>query len=198
MADETTTEETTTDETTEESTEEQRVPYERFDQVNKKAKEAAEKAKAAEKRAADLQRQLEEREEAGLPELERIKKAAEQAEKRAAEAEARAEAAEKERERGRRERWVVAAASEQNFVDPDDATRYVDFDAIEDADQAARAVKAVAKKKQHLVKAAEPTLPGKVLNNGQAVADGKPKSNIDQSEEAQMLAEGLKQFASKS
>jgi hypothetical protein len=120
--------------------EDQRVPYERFQQVNKQAREASDKAKAAEKRVAS-----------------------------------------------------------QNFIDPDDATRYVDLDNIEDTDAAERAVKQVAKKKQHLLKSEEPTLPGRVLQNGQTVAqDGKAKSNIDPNAEAAMLAEGLRQFASRS
>lgn len=197
MADEATTTEETTTETTE-TTEDQRVPYERFQQANTKAREASEKAAKLEKDLAKLQRQMEEREEQGLPELDQLKKRLDAAEKQRQEAESRAEQAEKDRERSRKERWVLQAAAEANFADPDDATRFVDLDEIDDTDSAARAVKQLAKKKGHLVKAEETQLPGKVLDNGQRTENGKPASNIDLSAEAQAVAEGLKQFASSS
>jgi colicin import membrane protein len=195
MTDEAPTTEAPEVETPDEAPEEQKVPYERFQQANKKAKEAADRTKAIEKQLVELQAQVQEREEAGLPELERERKRAEALEKKIAEAESRAEKAEKERENTRRERWLAAAAAELNFVDPEDAVRYVSLDDIDDQDAATRAVKAVAKKRAHLIKAEERQLPGQVLRASKG-GEEKPKSNIDPTAEAEMLAEGLKQFAS--
>jgi hypothetical protein len=194
MADEATTTDETT-ETTTETADDQRVPYERFQQANKKAKEASERSKALEKDLAELRAQMEERETAGLPELERERKRAEQLEKRAAEAEKRAQDTETRLARTQRERWITAAA--KDFQDPEDASAFVNLDEIEDEKDAERAVKQLAKRKPHLLKAEERQLPGRVLQNGQRAASERgPVSNIDLSEEARMLSEGLKRFAS--
>ncbi len=197
MAEEAATEtaETTTSETTTTEAEEQRVPYERFQKANLKAKEAADRASKLEREIADLRAQFEERESAGLPELERERKRAEQLEKRAAEAEKRAEETERNLSRAQRERWAAQAASALNFVDPDDAARYLDLDDIEDADQAERAVKRVAKAKPHLLRGEEPKLPGRVLENGRTASPSKGAAGgIDAKTEAESLAAGLKQF----
>jgi hypothetical protein len=179
----------------------QRVPYERFQQANKKAKEAAERASKLEKQMADLQEQMQEREQAGMPELERERKQREAIEKRLADAEQRAEQAERDREQSRRERWVTDAASELNFKNPRVAAKLIDgLGDIEDPDQAMRAVKRLAKSDDYLIKQDEPGLPGRVLKDGRAVErEGQPASasNIDLSREAEALAEGLRQFASK-
>src|SRR4051812_3430211 len=90
----------------EKTEDEQHVPYERFKQANTKAKEAAQKAAALEKSVADLQAQIEERESAGLPELEQLRKRLEQAEKRADQAEQAKQAADTQIARGQKERWV--------------------------------------------------------------------------------------------
>ena len=202
MADEATTTAAETDETgttTVTETEEQRVPYERFQQANKKAKEAADQAKQLQKQMDDLKAQLSEREQAGLPELDQLKKRVEAAEKRADQAEAKAGEFEQQATNTRRERWVAAAAASQNFIDPDDASRFVDLADIESAEDAERAVKRIAKAKKHLVKPDEPVIPGRVLQNGQQTpaTPGKPGSNIDLSAEAQALSAALRQFASK-
>jgi hypothetical protein len=178
----------------------QRVPYERFQKANKDAKDAKERASKLEKQMADLQAQIQEREQAGMPELERERKQREAIEKRLAEAESRAEQAERDREQSRRERWVTDAATELNFKNPRVAAKLIDgLGDIEDADQAMRAVKRLAKSDDYLLKQDEPALPGRVLSDGRPVErtnrDGG--SNIDLSREAEMLAEGLKQFASK-
>lgn len=178
---------------------EQRVPYERFQQANKKAREAADRAKALERDLAEMRQAMEDREEKGLPELDQLRKRLDVAEKRAQEAEQRAEQTEHKATRMQRERMVSQAASKLNFIDPDDAARYVDLDDIEDADQAERAVKRVAKAKQHLVKSDDPKLPGRVLENGRTAdrdRDGRerPRSPIDPDAEANMLANALKQF----
>lgn len=173
--------------------EDQSVPYERFAQVNKKAKEAADRAKQLEKQMADLQAQMEERESAGLPELERERKRAEQLEKRIQDAEKRADEAEQRVQRTQRERWVAAAAQAQNFADPSDASAFVNLDDIEDEKDAERAVKRLAGQKKHLLKAEEPVLPGRVLENGRAPEEG-PKDGINLDAEARLVADNLKQF----
>lgn len=170
--------------------EENRIPRERLNQEARRRKDA-------EKRVAELQAALEERENAGLPELERMKKDFERAQKRAEDAEQRAEAAEKERERGRKERWVTAAAQSQNFADPSDASAFLNLDDIEDEKDAERAVKRLAGSKKHLVKSDGPVLPGRVLRDGQRENGDRPASSIQPMAEAEMLAEGLKQFASR-
>jgi hypothetical protein len=153
------------------STEDQRVPYERFQQANTKAKEAAEKASALEKQLNDFKAQMQARDEAGLPELERERKRAESLEKRIADAESRAEAAERSVQTTRREQWVAAAAAAQNFANPARAARLIDnLDSIDDPDQAERAVKRLAKSDSYLIKADSAPLPGRVLQ------DGKPPS----------------------
>lgn len=193
------TEETTTE--TEEAktteTEEQSVPYERFQQVNRKAKDNADRAKSLEKDVADLRSQMEERESAGLPELDRERKRAEQLEKRIADAEKRAEDAEQGVARARRERLVIAAASTLNFANPSRAHRLVDgLDDIDDSDAAEKAVKRLAKSDPYLVKT-ESTQPqiGRVLTDGKTVdrsaernAAGVLKSD------AEAVSEGLREF----
>jgi hypothetical protein len=191
MAEDTTTTEETTETT--ETAEDQRVPYERFQQANKKAKEAADRTKALEKDLADLRAQMDERETAGLPELERERKRAEQLEKRAAEAEQRATAAEQRVTRTQRERWVSAAA--KDFQDPEDASAFVNLDDIEDEKDAERAVKQLAKRKPHLLKAEETKLPGRVLANGQAATTTTARTGgIDVVSEADELSQSLAKF----
>jgi DNA repair exonuclease SbcCD ATPase subunit len=172
---------------------EESVPYDRFQQANKKAKDAADRAKQLEKDMADLRAQMEARETAGLPELEQAKKRAEQLEKRAAEAEAKAAEADTRLARSARERWVVAAAQAQGFADPSDAAAFVDLDGIDDEKDAERAVKRLAAQKKHLLKAPEPVLPGRVLHNGQP-APAAAASGINLTEEARMVSDSLKEF----
>jgi hypothetical protein len=87
--------------------------------------------------------------------------------------------------------------AEQNFVDPDDANRYVDLDDIEDADAAAGR-QAGRQEEAAPVQVEEPKLPGKVLENGRKAADKESGSNIDVPPVRRRWSlEGLKQFASK-
>lgn len=189
MADETTTDAPPETETKTEQT----VPYERFQQANAKAKEASDRAKALEKSVADLKASMEERENAGLPELDRMKKDLERAEKRAADADAKAEAADAKLARSAKAGWVRSAAKE--FTDPDDAVAFVDLDGIDDEKDAERAVKDLAKRKKHLLKGEEPKLPGKVLDNGQPVTtNGGANPLTQQLAEAQALSQSLKDF----
>jgi hypothetical protein len=178
-------------------TAEESVPYERFAQANKKAKEAAERAKGLEKQMADLQAQIEEREQAGLPELERLRKDMEKAQKRAEEAEAKAAEADQRVARTQKERWIASAAQAQNFADPSDAAAFLNLDDIDDEKDAERAVKRLAGQKAHLLKGEEPKLPGRVLQNGQPAKAPAQQQGVDVLAEAEMLAQGLKQFASK-
>jgi hypothetical protein len=149
------------------------------------------KRKDAEKRLAELEAKLAERETEGLPELERERKQREQLEKRLADAEKAREESEKAIHVARAERWVIAAA--KDFADPEDATRFVDLADIEDADQAERAVKRIAKAKPHLLKSEDRKLPGRVLENGRAAGKDRGKDDA-QYEEAARLAADLKQF----
>ncbi len=114
----------------EEKKTEETVPYDRFQQANKKARDAADRAKALEKDVADLKTQVQEREQAGLPELDRLKKDIERLSKRAEEAEAKAAEADTKLARSAKERWVIAAA--KDFADPSDAAVFVNLDEIED------------------------------------------------------------------
>jgi DNA repair exonuclease SbcCD ATPase subunit len=183
-------------EAAEDKTEDQRVPYERFQQANKKAKAETEARKALERTVADLQAQMEERENAGLPELDQMRKRLEQAEKRAEENERKAQEADTKLARSTKERWLTAAA--KDFDDPADALAFIDIDDIEDEKDAERAVKRLATKKPRLLKDTEPALPGRVLQNGRPAQQDLP-AGMDPGDLAQMqaLSEGLKQFASR-
>lgn len=167
------------------------VPKERYVSLSKHKKAAEDRAKQLEKDFADLKAQMEERETAGLPELERERKRAEQLEKRATEAEKRADEAAEAVLRGQRERWVVQAAQAQNFADPTDAAAFLSLGEIEDEKDAERAVKRLAARKAHLLKSAGPVLPGRVLQNGQA-----PGKKGDEDPKAGLGEELLNQFFS--
>lgn len=185
MAEESTEEQQETEQT------EQTIPYERFQQANTKAKEAAQRAATLEKQVLDLTAKFEERDAAGLPELERERKAREALEKRLADADKRAEVAEQQAQRTQKERWVEAAAAELNFQKPGRAARLIDdLDAIESAVDAERAVKRLAKSDGYLVKQPEPRLPGRVLENGQP-PPGDPRREQG-SEEGTMILEGIR------
>lgn len=183
--------ETTQDTTT---TDDQRVPYERFQKANSKAKEAAERASKLEQDLAELRSQFEEREQAGLPELERLKQEREKLAKRLEDAEKRAQEKEVEATNVRREQWVSAAAATLGFHDPDDASRYVSLGDIESREDAERAVKAIAKSKKHLVKDEDTKLPGKVLDNGRKADPDRPNGGIDPEAEASIVANALNEF----
>lgn len=171
---------------------EQTVPYSRFEQVNRKAKEAAAETAALRKETEQLRRAIEERESAGLPELDQMKKRAEKLEQERDQLARERDEATKAVQRSKRERMVQAAAQAQNFADPSDASAFVDLDSIEDERDAERAVKALAKQKAHLLKAAEPTLPGRVLENGRTTTPASPTAHM--TEEAQLVSGALQEF----
>jgi hypothetical protein len=154
---------------TEQATEEV-VPASRFAEMAKHKKASDARAKDLEKQIRDLQAAVEERETAGLPELERERAARQKLEQRLQEAEARAQQQEQAMTIATRERWVAAAAAKLNFHEPDDASRFLDLSALEDPRDAERAVKDLAKNKKHLVKAEDPQVPGRVLENGRPTA----------------------------
>jgi chromosome segregation ATPase len=189
---------TTPPEATEETTEtveDQRVPYERFDKVNKAAKEAKAQAAQFQKELDELRSQLEEKESASLPELERERKQREKLEARLAEAEKEREQALLQATNVQRENWVAAAAATLNFHEPDDASRFVDLSEIESKADAERAVKDVAKRKKHLVKDEDTQLPGRVLKDGQRSSAERPATGaIDTSAEAEAVGAALKDF----
>ncbi len=167
----------------------------RLSKESAKRKDAEKRATEIEKSLAELKAQMEERESAGLPELDRERKRAEQLEKRAAEADKRAEDAEAKVQRGQRERWVAAAAQSHDFADPSDAAAFVELDEIDDEKDAERAVKRLAARKSHLLKREDPQLPGQVLKNGRPTTSPTTKDGaIDLDAEAQMVSDGLKQF----
>lgn len=174
---------------------EETVPYERLQAATKKAKAEAEARKAADAKVAELTAQMEQRESAGLPELERLKKDMERAQKRADEAEAKAAEADAKLARSTKERWVTAAA--KDFADPADAVAFVNLEEIEDEKDAERAVKRLAGQKKHLLKGEDPQLPGRVLQNGQAATSTVKNGGIDPNAEAEMLADSLKDFLKK-
>lgn len=172
------------------------VPYEKFQLINRRAKDEAEARRALEKKVADLTAAMEEREQAGLPELERFKKDLERAQARADAAEAKAAEADTKLARTTKERWVTAAAQAQGFQDPSDAAAFLALDDLEDERDAERAVKQLAKQKKHLLKVEDPQLPGRVLQNGQPATQGNGKLS-PALEEAQMLSNALKDFVAK-
>jgi DNA repair exonuclease SbcCD ATPase subunit len=180
----------------EEKEDDQRVPYDRFQKVNQKAKEAADRAAKAEKDLAEIRSQLEEREQQGLPELEQMKKRLDQAEKARQDAESKAEKLEAETVKATRKGWIAAAAQEQNFIYPSAVANLdeVDLSQVESEEDAARVVKKVAKKYPKLIADEEPMLPGKVLSGGQRQERPAPKGAIDSEAEAETVAEGLRQF----
>ncbi len=169
---------------------------ERLNKESAKRKDAEQRALDVESQMAELKAAIEERDQAGLPELDRVRKQAEQFEKRAADAEKRAEETERNLIRSTRSSLVTAAASAVGFDDPSDALRFsefVDLDSIEDAADAERAVKKLAKAKPRLLKDRDPKLPGRVLENGQPA---KKIDSLAQSLEAdtQVVADGLREF----
>ncbi len=192
--DTTTNDDTQNTDATQTKAHEDTVSYDRFQQVNQQAKEAKTRADALAKSLDDLKAQIDEREQAGLPELDRERKRAEQLEKRAAEAEQRAQNSEQKFERTRREQLVTAAAARLNFVNPARAHRLIDdIDSIDDADGAERAAKRLAKTDPYVVKATEdqPRI-GKVLDDGREVQRGQVKAfNQD---DAETVSGALKDF----
>jgi sugar-specific transcriptional regulator TrmB len=116
----------------------QQVPYDRFREVN-------EQKKRLEKTLNELTKEREEREQAGLSDLDRATKARQRAEERAAELEQRLLTVE-------RSEWIKAAA--RNFQDPDDAVAFLrsDIGDLDSPEKAKDAVDRLAGAKPHLLR----------------------------------------------
>lgn len=138
---------------------EQTVPYSRFAQVN-------ETAKAAQKQLQEMQDRLEELESRDKSELERERSKRTQFEQQAAEMATRLERVE-------RSGWIRSAAAVANFEDPDDAVAFISTQAVESAEDAEKAVKALAKRKPKLLREQQPSPQiGQVVHNGVPVPPG--------------------------
>ena len=206
MADEapTTPETTTAAETVAEAVEET-VPASRFAEVAKHKKAADAKVKDLERQMRELQASLEDREHAGLPELERERKAREKLEQQLAQERQERESFQQEAARVRAESWVARAAADV-FADPEDAILRINASEIETPDDAERAVKQLAKnpKYKRLLKQEEPQLPGQRIGGGAPVAQqqrvpgasaaGSALGLVNTEEEAQAVAQALEQF----
>lgn len=132
------------------------VPYDRFQQVN-------EKAKAAQQELDEMKSRLEELESRDQSELERERKQREKYETAATEMQQRLE-------RMERSSWIRSAAAEAGFDDPEDAVAFISPGAVESAEQAEKEVKRLAKRKPKLLRDSSPAPPiGQVLANGQRV-----------------------------
>lgn len=146
-------------------TTDQRVPYERFEEVNNRLK-------AAETERAELLKWKEEQEAAKLTEIEKAQKAATEAQERAEAAETRAQTIE-------RGGWVVDAARKAGFADPQDAALAVKLDQIADQAAAEKAVEKLKGEKPHWLKGegqptAFGTLAGAPSKEPPVGLDGKP------------------------
>lgn len=135
--------------TTTEDPPERTVPYSRFKEVNDRLADERKARTALEERMS----QLEDRDKT---DVERLTKELEKREKRIAEAEQRAADLEAKSMRDAKASLVANAAAKANFHDPSLAAQLLDLEGIEDAAQAERAVKALARERGYLVKSDAP------------------------------------------
>lgn len=188
MADEVESTVTTENDGGEKDTKNQKVPYERFEEINTRYKEA-------ERRLEDLQSKLVEFEDRDKSETERERAARERAEAKAEELFQQVTGLQKGS-------WVRSAALEVGFHDPEDAVTYLSgkLAGIEDEREAKRLVKKLAESKKHLVreeqKQTRPTI-NRVFGgegNGQQQQGGQQQPNRQmQAAAAEMqFAEGLR------
>lgn len=192
MAEEITTGTSDGEQTGEKDTKNQKVPYERFEEVNTRAK-------LAEQKLEELQSKLVEFEDRDKSETERERAARERAEAKAAELFEQVTGLQKGS-------WVRSAALEVGFHDPEDAVTYLSgkLAGIEDEREAKRLVKKLAESKKHLVRNEEkqqrPTLSRVFGNeqqpNGQRQQPQNPAQAAAQAEMqfAEGLRDQLKQF----
>jgi chromosome segregation ATPase len=120
--------------------EDRRVPYSRFEEVNKRAKQAQDELD-------ELRSRLTEFEDRDKSETERERSARERAERQVQELTQTVTGLQKGS-------WVRSAAAELNFHDPEDAVTYLTdrLASFEDERDAKREVRALAKRKAHLVR----------------------------------------------
>lgn len=119
---------------------EQRIPYTRFEEVNKRAKQA-------EKELDDLRNKILEFEDRDKSEVERERSARQRAESQLGELMNKVTGLEKGA-------WVRSAAAELNFHDPEDAVSHLreNLTSLEDQRDAKRLVRKLADSKKHLVR----------------------------------------------
>ena len=131
------------------------VPYDRFQEVNKQAKEYRSQLEALEGRLAEI-------EDRDKSEVERERAQREKYEHGYKELQNRLTVME-------RSSWIRSAAAEAGFDDPEDAVAFINPSKVETEDQAEKEVKRLAKRKPKLLRdAAPPAQIGQVLQNGQA------------------------------
>lgn len=180
----------------EKTADEQRIPYARFEEVNKRAR-------SAEKELKDLRARIMDFEERDKSEAERAQARAQRAESQLAGMQETVTAMQKGA-------WVRSVAAELNFHDPEDAVAHLTdrLANLEDERDARRAVKALSQSKKHLIRADEskderPRV-GRVFNaedratqpgNGQPLSRDQLAAHRE-TEFARSLADELNKFRS--
>lgn len=184
MADEVTTTSDQGDQKDEKDVKNQKVPYERFEEVNTRAKKAEEEL-------ASIRDKLIALEDRDKSETERERAARERAEAKAEELFAQVTGLQKGS-------WVRSAALEVGFHDPEDAVTYLSskLAGIEDEREAKKLVKRLAEDKKHLVRQEEkkerPTL-SRVFGNDQQQQGQQQPSPAQAAAQAELqFAEGLR------
>jgi hypothetical protein len=164
----------------------QKVPYERFEEVNQRAKKASQELE-------DLRTKLIEFEDRDKSEVERERAARERAESQLGELLGKVTALEKGS-------WVRSAAAELEFHDPEDAVTYLmpKLAGVEDEREAKRLVKKLAESKKHLVRAEEKKERASInrVFAGEQVQPGQNgQANAPQTNQAQRVAQAEQEFA---
>lgn len=127
----------------EQGKEDQRIPYTRFEEVNKRAKQA-------EKELEDLRNKILEFEDRDKSEVDRERSARQRAESQLGELMTKVTSLEKGA-------WVRQAAADMDFHDPEDAVSHLreNLPSLEDQRDAKRLVRKLADQKKHLVREAK-------------------------------------------
>jgi hypothetical protein len=165
----------------------QKVPYERFEEVNNRAKKASQELE-------ELRSKLIEFEDRDKSEVERERAARERAESQLSDLMGKVTSLEKGA-------WVRSAAAELGFHDPEDAVThlYSDLGRLEDQREAKRLVKQLASTKKHLVEQKDeqrPTPVSRVFAGEQTQPNGQNgNGQSPQASQAQRAAQAEQQFA---
>ncbi|MDP2712301.1 MAG: hypothetical protein Q8O56_13875 [Solirubrobacteraceae bacterium] len=135
----------------------QAVPYARFQEVNTKAQQEAQRAATLEQERDQLKAQLTAQQRAGLPELDQVKGQLTDAQTTIKTLEQRASTAETKAQDLERGAWVRQAAAGANFHDPEDAVLRTDLATIDNQEAATRHVQTLAASDQlkHLIRPAD-------------------------------------------
>ncbi len=172
--------------TEKDATQDQVIPYARFDEVNKRAKQA-------EQDLSDMRSKIIEFEDRDKSEVDRERAARERAESQLGELMGKVTSLEKGA-------WVRSAAAELNFHDPEDAVMHLqgDLGKLEDAREAKRLVRKLAESREHLVrqekKNERPSI-GRVFTGQQYENGGQQQQPRQQVSAAQAAAQQEQQFA---